>query len=119
MKPEPQPQPIEPQIHEEKRGRRAGEVIFPRRSLMKALEVAKAIERDNAGDPYDPILLASKSMNASHRSSSFEILLAASDRYGLTKGNSRAKTIQLTPLGSAIVAPMDDTQMGSNLRSAL
>lgn len=126
MTPEPQipatdtqVQATDTQTYEEKRGRHANEIMFPRRSLMKALEISKAIERDNAGDPYDPILLASKSLKSSPRSSSFEILLAASERYGLTKGNSRAKAVHLTPLGSAIVAPTDDTKTGSNLRTAL
>ena len=104
---------------EEKRGRRAGGLTFPRNTLKKALEVAKAIEQDNAGDPYDPLLLATKSLYTTHKSSSFEILLVSSERYGLTKGNSRAKSVELTPLGSAIVAPTDESQTVANLRRAL
>lgn len=121
MKVNPQRAPEEqiPQNQDEKRGRRAGEILFPRRSLKKSLEVANVIERDNAGDPYDPILLATKSLGSSPRSSGFEVLLSASERYGLTKGNSRAKAIELTSLGSAIVAPTDDTKTGENLRTAM
>jgi len=102
-----------------KRGRLLGQVGFPRRPLKKVLTIAEAIEKDNAGEPYDPIILSTKSLNVSHRSSGFEILLAASEKYGLTKGNSRAKIIQLTPLGSAIVAPTNESDRGDLLRQSL
>ena len=101
------------------RGRVPGQIAFPRNSLKQALEVAKAIERDNAGQPYDPILLATQSLKTTNRSSKFEILATSSERYGLTIGNSRAKSIALTPLGSAIVAPTDESKTGTNIREAL
>jgi predicted nucleotide-binding protein len=105
---------------EEKRGRRPSTTtIFPRTTLKKALEVAKAIERENAGDPFDPILLATKALSVSHRSSAFEVLLTSSYRYGLTIGNSRAKGIELTKLGSDIVSPTDENQVSANLRKSL
>lgn len=110
--------PVE--VKEEKRGRRpAATVTFPRMTLKKVLEVAKAIETQNAGDPFDPILLATKALNVSPRSSAFEVLLASSQRYGLTIGNSRAKGIELTKLGSDIVSPTDESAVGANLRKAL
>src|SRR5581483_4466855 len=91
--------PVE--VKEEKRGRRpAATVTFPRMTLKKVLEVAKAIETQNAGDPFDPILLATKALNVSPRSSAFEVLLASSQRYGLTTGNSRAKGIRIQDRGS-------------------
>ena len=101
------------------RGRRALSILFPRNTLSEALKVSEAIWRDNAGDPYDPILLSTKSLGVSTRSSSFETLLRSSNLYGLTEGNSRAKGIVLTALGLSIVAPTDETSRDAGLRTAL
>ncbi|MEE9282927.1 MAG: TIR domain-containing protein [Nitrososphaerales archaeon] len=102
-----------------KRGRSPGSIPFPRDSLKDSLRIAVAIERDNAGQPYDPIYLASQSLKTTHRSSSFETLVRSAARYGLTVGNAQAKTISLTPLGSAIVAPRDESNIGNKIREAL
>lgn len=101
------------------RGRRAPSILFPRNTLSETLKVSEAIWRDNAGDPYDPILLSTKSLGISTRSSAFESLLRSSSLYGLTEGNSRAKNIILTALGLSVVAPTDETSRDSALRSAL
>lgn len=101
------------------RGRRAPSILFPRNTLSEALKVSETIWRDNAGDPYDPILLSTKSLRISTRSSAFESLLRSSSLYGLTEGNSRAKNIVLTTLGLSIVAPIDEASHDSGLRSAL
>ena len=101
------------------RGRRVPSILFPRNTLSEALKVSEAIWRDNAGDPYDPILLSTKSLGLSARSSIFESLLRSSSLYGLTEGNSRAKSIVLTALGLSIVAPTDETSRNTGLRSAL
>lgn len=101
------------------RGRRVPSILFPRNTLSETLKVSEAIWRDNAGDPYDPILLSTKSLGISTRSSAFESLLRSSSLYGLTEGNSRAKSIVLTTLGLSIVAPTDETLRDTGLRSAL
>src|SRR5712691_6814650 len=72
-----------------------GEFPFPRNTLKEALAVPRAIEHDNAGQPYDPVLLAKQSLNTVPRSSYFEVLLTSSERYGLSIGNSRSKAISL------------------------
>lgn len=100
-------------------GRRPLESVFPRHTLKDALEVPKAVWRDNAGDPYDPILLATKSLKTTQRSSVFRQLLSSSEQYDLTKGGSKAKAVTITQLGSAIVAPTDESKIGSSLREAL
>src|SRR5881628_2485988 len=92
---------------------------FPRNSLKEALAVPRAIEHDNAGKPYDTALLAKKSFNTTPRSSSFEVLLTSSERYGLTVGSSRAKAISLTAEGDAIVASSDESIRAANIRRAL
>ena len=101
------------------RGRRVPSILFPRNTLSETLKISEAIWRDNAGDPYDPILLSTKSLGISTRSSAFESLLRSSSLYGLTEGNSRAKSIVLTTLGLSIVAPTDETLRDTGLRSAL
>src|SRR5437660_989724 len=92
---------------------------FPRNSLKEALAVPRAIEHDNAGKPYDTVLLAKQSLNTTPRSSSFEVLLTSSERYGLTVGSSRAKAISLTATGDAIVASSDESIRAANIRRAL
>ena len=92
---------------------------FPRNSLKEALAVPRAIEHDNAGKPYDTVLLAKQSLNTTPRSSSFEVLLTSSERYGLTVGSSRAKAISLTAEGDAIVASSDESIRAANIRRAL
>ena len=92
---------------------------FPRNSLKEALAVPRAIEHDNASKRYDTALLAKKSFNTTPRSSSFEVLLTSSERYGLTVGSSRAKAISLTATGDAIVASSDESIRAANIRRAL
>ena len=95
------------------------EFPFPRNSLKEALAVPRAIEHDNAGKPYDTTHLAKQSFNTTPRSSSFEVLLTSSERYGLTVGSSRAKAISLTAEGDAIVASSDESIRAANIRRAL
>ena len=92
---------------------------FPRNSLKEALAVPRAIEHDNASKRYDTALLAKQSFNTTPRSSSFEVLLTSSERYGLTVGSSRAKAISLTAEGDAIVASSDESIRAANIRRAL
>jgi hypothetical protein len=91
---------------------------FPRHSLKEALRVAEAIWKDNQGQPYDTIDLA-KSLGTTPKSSAFQILLASSYRYGLTRGSYRSPKISLTDLGSSIVAPTEGSDVKASLRQAL
>ena len=96
----------------------AGRVPFPRNSLTESLAVSQAIWKENAGEPFDPILLA-KSLGTTHRSSQFFTLATSSERYGLTDGNVKAKAIAITDLAKEIVAPTEDGSRGTALRKAL
>lgn len=91
---------------------------FPRFSLLKVLKIAQSIETNNAGNPYDRIDLA-KSIDLTPSSGNFRMMIIASTRYGLTRGNYSADKIELAPLGSAIVAPTTDEQKANGLRNAL
>ncbi len=100
-----------------KRGRPQG-ITFPRDSLKRALRLANAIEKDNAGQPFDRLDLA-KSVSYSPNASGFRTLIISSGRYGLTIGGYSADKIELTPLGSAIVAPTADEDPNAKMREAL
>ena len=90
---------------------------YPGHTLEDALEITKAIYRDNAGLPLDRGLLASH-LGISHRSSSFTTLLAASEQYGFTKGRYRDDTISLTELGISISMPKSEEELAKTLGAA-
>ena len=90
---------------------------YPAHTLEDALEIAKAIYRDNAALPLDRGLLASH-LGISHRSSSFTTLLAASEQYGFTKGRYRDDTISLTDLGISISMPKSEQELAKTLSLA-
>ncbi len=89
-----------------------------RYSLNQSLKIAKSIEDNNAGNPYNRIDLC-KSLELSPNGSVFRTLLVASNRYGLTKGNYNADKIELTELGSSIVAPIDDENQLQAIKQVL
>ena len=91
---------------------------FPRNSLNDALRVAKAIRKENQGDPFNPIQLAN-ALGTTRRSSPYYELLRSSERYGLTKGTVYSSAISLQPLAQTIVVPIDDASLRASLRTAL
>jgi hypothetical protein len=84
-------------------------VTFPKNSLKEALRLARAIQDNNAGAPYNRLDLA-KAVGYSPESSGFRTLIASSSRYGLTVGSHGAEKIALTDLGSSIVAPRSEEE---------
>ncbi len=76
---------------------------YPNHTLESALEVADAIQKSNAGLPFDRELLAG-ALGTTPRSSAFVQRLNAASAYGLTHGGYNDASISITPLGSAIVA---------------
>ena len=104
---------------QKKRGRPSGdEITFPRDSLTKTLKLAESIEKNNAGKPFDRLILA-KSTDYSPNSGSFRKLIISSSKYGLTEGGYQAEKISLTSLGSSIVAPTSDEEKTRGLLNAL
>ncbi len=89
-----------------------------RYSLDQTLKIGKSIEENNAGNSYNRIDLC-KSLDLAPNGSTFRLLLVASNRYGLTKGNYSADKIELTELGSSIVAPINDENQSNVIRQAL
>jgi len=90
----------------------------PRVPLKKALVVASAIEEDNAGKPYSRIDLA-QSIGSTPSSKVFRRLIIDSNKYGLTSGGIAADKIELTELGTAIVAPKQEGEREKGLLTAL
>lgn len=77
---------------------------FPHHSIEKALEVALAIQNNNAGKPMKRLLIAN-SLNRKPSSQRFKELLSSSFKYGLTIGTEKAEYIELTELGRQITKP--------------
>jgi len=98
--------------------RQSTEIAFPRDSLKKALRLATSIRDNNAGRPYDRILLA-KSVEYSPNSSGFRQLIVSAGRYGVTDGGYQADRIGLTALGSSIVSPTREGEDQDGIRAAL
>ncbi|BDQ31729.1 hypothetical protein NZNM25_18680 [Nitrosopumilus zosterae] len=101
-----------------KMGKRSKEHLFPRDTLKRSLNVSHAIWEQNGGNPFNILDLAPQ-VGYSPNSSGFRVLLASSFRYGLTEGSHITKIISLTNLGKSIVAPLEQTDVGSMLRQAL
>lgn len=102
-----------------KRGRPSSEEqSFPRDPLSKVLKLAESIEKNNAGKPFDRLILA-KSLDYSPNSGHFRQLITSSSKYGITEGGYQAEKIALTSLGSSIVAPISDEDKRKGLLLAL
>lgn len=92
--------------------------LYPIFSLKDALKIPESIKTNNNLHPYNRLDLAA-SLNNSPNSSSFRMLIIASNSYGLTKGSYIAEKIELTDLGKSIVAPTSDQERNAALKDAL
>jgi len=90
---------------------------FPSATLQEALIIAQTIRDQNAGRPFDRILLA-QAIGRKPSSSAYRDLLTSSRRYGLTTGTEKAKTIALTSLGESVTAPRSPQEKSAALRQA-
>ena len=91
---------------------------YPKFSLLKSLEIGKAIVDDNASQPYNRLSLA-ESLGLSPGSSKFRMLLTASSKFGLTIGSYNAPKISLTPLAESILKPKSEEEKENGLKKAL
>ncbi|MCH7625922.1 MAG: nucleotide-binding protein [Chloroflexi bacterium] len=82
---------------------------YPTHTLEGALGVPEAIQNVNSGLPFDREHLAG-ALGTTPSSSAFTMRLNASAKYGLTQGGYADKTISLTSLGEAIVAPRGEEE---------
>ncbi len=92
--------------------------LYPKKTLKEALQIAKSIQDNNAGEPYNKIDV-SKSVQLTPGSKKFKALLATSTSHGLTTGSYRAEYISLTGLGRSIVAPLSDKERNEAVLRAL
>lgn len=90
---------------------------FPKNTLEEALIIAQAIRDQNAGRPFDRLLLA-ETIGRKPSSSVYRDLLSSSRRYGLTTGSEKSETIALTPLGEPVTAPKSPQEQSNALRQA-
>jgi predicted nucleotide-binding protein len=111
------PEPAKEPNGAQKRERSANRP-YPTVPLKDALKVAKAISDNNAGKPYNRVLLAD-AMGYSASSSSFRELIMASARFGLTKGSYAAESIEMSNLGLRIVRPTSDGERLEAMREAM
>jgi hypothetical protein len=104
-----------------KKGKRLGQLYFPRNSLEDSLRVPKIICEENGGNPVT-ILDIAKKVNYSPNSSTFAELLRSSSRYGLTEGSWQqdfSKTISITSQGPSIAAPTPSHNVNFLKKTAL
>ena len=90
---------------------------YPVHTLQDSLAVAEAIQKSNAGLPFDRALLA-RALSTTPASSSFTMRLNSSAKYGLTQGRYNDHSIAITPRGEATVAPKDADERRRALREA-
>ena len=72
---------------------------YPQHRLQDVLEIARSIQENNAGLPFDRVRLA-KSMGTTPASSAFMMKLNSSAKYGLTVGGYSDARISMTALGA-------------------
>lgn len=91
---------------------------FPKNSLEEAIEVTKAIEAQNAGNPMkaDMLVLAVGYKKASDWR--FLDLLRSANQYGLVSGSGATATVRLEQIGQDIIAPGSPHQRQEALLSA-
>lgn len=92
--------------------------LYPKYSLLEALKIGESIRDKNASQPYNRVDLAA-SLDTTPESSSFRILITASNKFGLTEGGYQAERIALTELGKSIVSPTTDEEKSQGLLKAL
>jgi predicted nucleotide-binding protein len=112
---------IPKEIVKGKKGKRPGQLYFPRNSLEEAIRIPKIIWEENAGNPM-AILDLAKKLTYAPTTSLFAELLRSSNRYGLTEGSWQqdfTKTISLTELGKSVVAPTPTDNIEALKRKAL
>ena len=90
---------------------------FPKSTLEQAIDIAKAIEDQNAGNPMKADVLC-RAVGFRQPDWRFLELLRSANLYGLVEGSGAAATVKLTQLGQDIVAPGSAAQRQTALRNA-
>ncbi len=90
---------------------------FPAHTLEAALQIARAIQDANNGQPMNRVLLA-QAVKRRPASSEFKLLLSSSLKYGLTTGTEKSDVIGLTANGESVVKPRDSSERAKALKTA-
>lgn len=90
---------------------------FPKNTLEESIEVAKAIEDKNGGNPTDATDLA-KMVGFNNPDWRFTDLLRSANFYGIVEGKGAKAKVSLTELGIDIVAPSNSNQRQNALLKA-
>jgi hypothetical protein len=90
---------------------------FPKNTLEEAIEIAKAIEDKNGGDPTDAADLA-KMVGFNKPDWRFTDLLRSANFYGIVEGKGAMAKVSLTDIGIDIVAPSNPNQRQNALLKA-
>src|SRR5690349_3628564 len=78
---------------------------FPKHTLEEAIEVPKAIEEKNAGNPIHSMDLCKILGFYSTSDWRFLDILKSANQYGLVNGSGRKATISIEKLGQQIISP--------------
>ncbi|MBW3583663.1 MAG: nucleotide-binding protein [Euryarchaeota archaeon] len=90
-----------------KKRTRISQSDVPAHTLDEAIDVPRAIYENYGGDPTKPFDVAA-AMDLPPQSTRFKMICGAAIAYGLTDGARNAKEIAITPLGLAIVRPLEE-----------
>jgi len=96
----------------------AGHWTFPKNSLEEAIEVAKAIEDQNAGNPMKADVLVKAVGFKQSNDWRFLNLLRSASQYGLVSGTGPSATVKLETIGQDVVAPGSPSQRQAALLRA-
>lgn len=102
------------------RGRPIGSTAwtFPKNTLEQALEIPKAIEQQNAGNPMPADMLVKAVGFKLPNDWRFLDLLRSANQYGLVDGSGATAVVRLEQIGQDVVAPGSPQQRQAALLSA-
>lgn len=90
---------------------------FPQNTLEEALEIPKAIEQQNAGNPMKADMLA-KAVGFNKPDWRFTNLLRSANQYGLVSGTGASAVVTMTTIGNDVIAPGSPQQRQAALLKA-
>lgn len=91
---------------------------FPKNTLEQAIEVAKAIEAQNAGNPMSADMLVRAVGFKQANDWRFLDLLRSANQYGLVEGSGATAVVRLEQIGQDVVAPGSPQQRQGALMRA-
>ena len=91
---------------------------FPKHTLEDALQIPKAIEDKNAGNPMSADVLAKAVGYNQSKDWRFKELLISANRYGLVSGSGSTATVSLEKIGRDVVVPSSPEERQESLLKA-